>query len=92
MQSAFPDLVSVKSLGHTYEGRQIRMVSVSLNPSKIQKSNKPAIFMDCGIHAREWISPAFCLYALGKIILNLRYQSQSKMPIIALIFRQIGRR
>lgn len=24
--------------------------------------------MDCGIHAREWISPAFCLYALDQLV------------------------
>ena len=42
------------------------MVTVSLNP--LGKTNKPAIFMDCGIHAREWVSPAFCLYALDKLL------------------------
>ena len=42
------------------------MVSVSLDPFK--KSNKPAIFMDCGIHAREWVSPAFCLFALDQLV------------------------
>ena len=42
------------------------MVSVSLDPYK--KSNKPAIFMDCGIHAREWVSPAFCLYAIDQLV------------------------
>lgn len=24
--------------------------------------------MDCGIHAREWVSPAFCLYALDRLV------------------------
>ena len=24
--------------------------------------------MDCGIHAREWISPAFCLYAIDRLV------------------------
>ncbi|XP_008060336.1 carboxypeptidase B2, partial [Carlito syrichta] len=26
---------------------------------------KNAIWIDCGIHAREWISPAFCLWFIG---------------------------
>ena len=59
-------MISVESLAQTYEGRQIQMVSVSLDPYK--KSNKPAIFMDCGIHAREWVSPAFCLYAIDQLV------------------------
>ncbi len=24
--------------------------------------------MDCGIHAREWVSPAFCLYVLDRLL------------------------
>lgn len=30
-------------------------------------STKPAIFMDCGIHAREWISPAFCQWFVQEV-------------------------
>ena len=63
MQSAFPDLVDVKEIGQTYEGRKIHMVSVSSG-----HAGKPAIFLDCGIHAREWVSPAFCLYALDQLV------------------------
>jgi murein tripeptide amidase MpaA len=29
---------------------------------------RAAIFIDCGIHAREWISPAFCLYAIDRLL------------------------
>uniref|UniRef100_A0A8C3V2P4 Carboxypeptidase B1 n=1 Tax=Catharus ustulatus TaxID=91951 RepID=A0A8C3V2P4_CATUS len=46
-----PDLVSRSVIGNTYEGRPMYLLKVS---------NKKAIFMDCGFHAREWISPAFC--------------------------------
>lgn len=29
--------------------------------------NKKAIFMDCGFHAREWISPAFCQWFVREV-------------------------
>lgn len=29
--------------------------------------NKKAIFMDCGFHAREWISPAFCQWFVKEV-------------------------
>ncbi|KAK0151412.1 Carboxypeptidase O [Merluccius polli] len=33
---------------------------------------KKAIWMDCGIHAREWISPAFCQYFVKQILQEYR--------------------
>ncbi|KAJ0062513.1 hypothetical protein NL108_014969, partial [Boleophthalmus pectinirostris] len=39
--------------------------------------NKSIIWMDCGIHAREWISPAFCQYFV-KMILDT-YKTDPKM-------------
>ncbi|KFP47475.1 Carboxypeptidase B [Cathartes aura] len=30
--------------------------------------NKKAIFMDCGFHAREWISPAFCQWFVKETV------------------------
>ncbi|NXU66221.1 CBPO Carboxypeptidase, partial [Horornis vulcanius] len=39
-----------------------------------QPSNKPKkiIWMDCGIHAREWISPAFCQWFVKEILQNYK--------------------
>jgi len=31
-------------------------------------SGKRAIWIDCGIHAREWISPSTCIYFIDKLI------------------------
>uniref|UniRef100_A0A4W4GMM1 Peptidase M14 domain-containing protein n=2 Tax=Electrophorus electricus TaxID=8005 RepID=A0A4W4GMM1_ELEEL len=39
-------------------------------------STKPAIFMDCGIHAREWISPAFCQWFINKAVSTYGTDSQ----------------
>lgn len=30
-------------------------------------AKKKAIWMDCGIHAREWIAPAFCQYFVRQV-------------------------
>ncbi|KAJ3606955.1 hypothetical protein NHX12_026471 [Muraenolepis orangiensis] len=49
-------LVSKVSIGSTYQGRPMTLLKLG----KKSSSTKPAIFMDCGIHAREWIAPAFC--------------------------------
>nr|1CPB_A Chain A, CARBOXYPEPTIDASE B [Bos taurus] len=50
-----PDLISRSAIGTTFLGNTIYLLKVG-KPG----SNKPAVFMDCGFHAREWISPAFC--------------------------------
>ncbi|XP_041031839.1 carboxypeptidase B-like isoform X3 [Carcharodon carcharias] len=51
-----PKLVSRFKIGHSYERRSIYLLRVGKRTGFM----KPAIFLDCGIHAREWISPAFC--------------------------------
>merc|ERR1719499_2798309 len=59
MSSRFPDKVKVHVIGRTHEGREIRVVRIGKrNRRKRQSGSKPAIFIEGGIHAREWISPA----------------------------------
>ena len=48
MEAGFPDMVKVTNLKTTYEGRQIKLVHVSLDLAETTK--QPAIFIDCGIH------------------------------------------
>ena len=56
--------VSQRSIGTTYEGRPINMLSISLNDGK----KKAAVWLDCGVHSRERVSPAFCLYAINQLV------------------------
>jgi Zinc carboxypeptidase len=49
-------------LGSTYEGQPIRGVKISK-----QKGNT-GIFIDAGIHAREWIAPAVATYLIDQLI------------------------
>nr|XP_004655956.2 carboxypeptidase B [Jaculus jaculus] len=58
-----PQLVSRTVIGTTFEGRSMHLLKVGK-----AKPNKPAIFMDCGFHAREWISPAFCQWFVREAV------------------------
>ncbi|XP_002716634.1 carboxypeptidase B [Oryctolagus cuniculus] len=63
--AANPNLISNSVIGTTFEGRSIHLLKVGK-----AKSNKPAVFIDCGFHAREWISPAFCQWFVKEAVSN----------------------
>ncbi|KAG7224934.1 hypothetical protein INR49_014850 [Caranx melampygus] len=71
--SSNPSLISKQVIGNTYEGRPMTVLKLG----KKSSSTKPAIFMDCGIHAREWISPAFCQWFVKEALST--YGSDSQM-------------
>ncbi|XP_019538286.3 zinc carboxypeptidase A 1-like [Aedes albopictus] len=54
--------VEVIEGGRSYEKRSIKGVKVSY------KSGNPGIFIEGGIHAREWISPATVTYILNELL------------------------
>ena len=62
IESANPTIVSQYSAGTTPEGRDLRVLVINTgnNPAK-------RIWIDCGIHAREWISPATCINLIDKV-------------------------
>ncbi|XP_072474350.1 carboxypeptidase B [Notamacropus eugenii] len=70
-----PNLVSRSVIGTTFEGRSMYLLKVGK-----AGSNKPAIFMDCGFHAREWISPAFCQWFVREAVRT--YGTETKMTNI----------
>ncbi|TKC43468.1 hypothetical protein EI555_001342, partial [Monodon monoceros] len=50
-----PKMVSRIKIGTTVEDNPLYVLKIGEKDER-----RKAIFMDCGIHAREWISPAFC--------------------------------
>ncbi|XP_018014542.1 carboxypeptidase B, partial [Hyalella azteca] len=56
------DIVTLRSVGQTYEGRELYVVTINTTANAT-----PAIWIDCGIHAREWIAPATCLWMLSAL-------------------------
>ncbi|XP_030006425.1 carboxypeptidase O-like [Sphaeramia orbicularis] len=68
-----PDVVTKVDYGKTYENRTISLLKIGSKSA----SAKKAIWMDCGIHAREWIAPAFCQYFINQLLQT--YKTDPKM-------------
>ncbi|CAF0934538.1 unnamed protein product [Rotaria sordida] len=60
---ADPTHINVINIGNSHEGRPINILSIQFNPSSTRN-----IWIDCGIHAREWITPATCVWMVDKLI------------------------
>nr|XP_046191038.1 carboxypeptidase O [Oncorhynchus gorbuscha] len=73
MKRENPDVVSSMVYGQTYERRNITLLKIGLSSTV----RKKAIWMDCGIHAREWIAPAFCQYFVREILRT--YKTDTKV-------------
>jgi carboxypeptidase A2 len=57
-------IVTVKTVGKSYEGRDIKTITITNGDGK----KKNSIFIDAGIHAREWIAPATALYLINQLV------------------------
>ncbi|KAK2817812.1 hypothetical protein Q7C36_021745 [Tachysurus vachellii] len=68
-----PDVVTSVVYGNTYEKRNITLLKIGLSSTE----KKKMVWMDCGIHAREWIAPAFCQHFVKEILGS--YKTDSKI-------------
>ncbi|XP_046443448.1 carboxypeptidase B-like isoform X3 [Daphnia pulex] len=66
---AHPDIVTLKTIGKTHENREMYMVKIS-NTQANSNVTKNAILVDGGIHAREWIAPAFNTWLINELVEN----------------------
>ncbi|KAM9305597.1 carboxypeptidase O-like [Gastrophryne carolinensis] len=66
MSEKHSNLVTQHYLGSTYEARPMYYLKIS-QPSD---NPKKMVWIDCGIHAREWIAPAFCQWFVKEIVQN----------------------
>ncbi|XP_053874891.1 carboxypeptidase A6 isoform X2 [Malaclemys terrapin pileata] len=67
------DLIHMFSVGKSYEGRPLFVLKLG----KRSRPYKRAVWIDCGIHAREWIGPAFCQWFVKEALQT--YQSDPAM-------------
>ncbi|XP_050664216.1 zinc carboxypeptidase-like [Leptidea sinapis] len=62
LATAYPNIVTVIVGGRTFEGREIKGLKIS------HGSGRRAIFIESGIHAREWIAPATTNYIINELL------------------------
>ena len=66
ISNEFSDKVEVSTFGKSYEDRDLKMLTI--NGKEANQNN--AIFVDCGIHAREWIAHAWCQHLVNYLLNN----------------------
>ncbi|XP_059613884.1 carboxypeptidase B-like [Phlebotomus argentipes] len=65
LAAEYPNLVTLETAGKSYEGRDILVVRISTTNFD---GTKPKIFIDAGIHAREWIAPMAALNLIHELV------------------------
>lgn len=60
----YPEIVNIIVGGISYEGREIKGLRIS------HGSGKKVIFLEGGIHSREWISPATVCYITTQLLMS----------------------
>jgi murein tripeptide amidase MpaA len=63
----YPQLVRVESIGKSFEGRDIWLVTVT-NAETGEAENKPALWVDANIHATEVAPSSACLYLINRLV------------------------
>uniref|UniRef100_A0A8C0S0I2 Carboxypeptidase A2 n=1 Tax=Canis lupus familiaris TaxID=9615 RepID=A0A8C0S0I2_CANLF len=61
LAAQYPGLVSKVNIGQSFEKRPMNVLKFSTG------GDKPAIWLDAGIHAREWVTQATALWTANKI-------------------------
>jgi len=71
----YPDLITMKSIGQTWEGRDIMLATISLNVENADL--KPAMLFTGTVHAREWIGNELAVSFIDYLLTN--YSSNPKI-------------
>lgn len=61
----FGDVCEAETLGWSGEGRAIRAMKIGRFDG-----TRPIVFLEAGIHAREWIAPMTAIYVMQQLIEN----------------------
>ena len=66
LADAFPEKAKLINIGQSWERRNLKLLRITNDLTK----NKSAVWIDGGIHAREWISPSAVTYMMNEFLEN----------------------
>ena len=66
LTAKYSEMCGIIDIGNSVEGRSIKVIKISRPSSNGEM--KPAIWIDGGIHAREWISPSSVEYFVYQLV------------------------
>lgn len=61
------DICSIEVVGHSSQGQLMRALTISRNRGQIDGS-RPIVFLDAGIHAREWATQTGTMYMINEMV------------------------
>src|SRR5215207_5408254 len=67
LAEAYPDLATLRSLGKTFQGRDVWAMTIT-NPNTGPAGSKPGYYIDAQIHAEEHATSAVALYAVWRLL------------------------
>ncbi|XP_070135470.1 carboxypeptidase B1-like [Drosophila bipectinata] len=67
---SYGNRVELKEVGKSYENRTLRTITISNGDGR---PGKNVIFMDAGIHAREWLTHTTALNIINELVVNYEH-------------------
>ncbi|KRY29539.1 Carboxypeptidase B [Trichinella spiralis] len=71
LEKQYPHIAKVHTIGYTHENREINLIQIGRF-----YSSQPAIWIDAGIHAREWIAPSTALYIINYLVTRYNFDME----------------
>ena len=77
----------IVDVGTSYEGRTIKAIRMTADISSAESDDKPMLWLDGGIHAREWVSPSTVMYIIDAILGEHETDKADKMAALLAKFQ-----
>ncbi|XP_022161977.1 carboxypeptidase B-like [Myzus persicae] len=67
LSQEYPDIVEIETIGKSHENVPLRVIRIKLDRNA---TDTKSIWIDGGIHAREWIAVSSVLYLINELVYN----------------------